>query len=534
MIFWLLGCRVSVDPGVPDRPLPVEEDTGSQVSGVAPLPIWINEMMPENDSTWQAPDGSLPPWGEVRNGSESDIQRSDLRINSAAIEWVYTSTPDTGDVDSGANTESDVIPAGAVAMFTLPDDGAIELSWQGVRTDSLDPGDPGPDYAWARFDAGAPGAQSAWELTGAPTPGYDNGNHPPEGSPSDLFYADYSRIDLTIPTDSWDSLTGDPYTGVPATLGYERIAIPVEIHLKGVYGSLRTLEGKASFSVDINAARPGGTMRGLKKLKFNNMVQDPSGVHEHLTYGLMRAAGLAAPRVGYLQVYVNGEYWGVYTNVEAEDDVFLDRYFGEHGGNLYEGAYGVDFVVGGEFAFECDECAFPDDRSDITAVATVLDQAPTDAAMAQLETLVDIDQFLTEYAIEQLTLHWDGYATANNYRVFNDPGQGRFVIIPWGADQTWIDEYFTPFNGYGRIMTFCIANASCLARYESKLLEMADLAEAQNLPEQFLDLVARYNDDFLADPRTEWDASLHSYYLSLTLGNLRDGPDRVRAEVAAH
>ena len=180
MIFWLLGCRVSVDPGVPDRPLPVEEDTGSQVSGVAPLPIWINEMMPENDSTWQAPDGSLPPWGEVRNGSESDIQRSDLRINSAAIQWV------------GADPASDVIPAGAVAMFTLPDDGAIELSWQGVRTDSLDPGDPGPDYAWARFDAGAPGAQSAWELTGAPTPGYDNGNHPPEGSPSDLFYADYS------------------------------------------------------------------------------------------------------------------------------------------------------------------------------------------------------------------------------------------------------------------------------------------------------------------------------------------------------
>ena len=536
MIFWLLGCRVAVEPGVPDRPLPVQEDTGSLVVGVGPVAVWINEMMPENDSTWQAPDGSLPPWGEVRNGSDGDIQRSDLRINSEAIAWVEdsTSTPDTGDVDSGANTDSDVIPAGAVAMFTLPDDGAIELSWQGVRTDSLDPGDLGPDYAWARFDAEAFGEPSAWERTAAPTPGYDNGNHPPEGDPSDLFFADYSRIDLTIPKDSWDSLTGDPYTAVAATLSYERIVIPVQIHLKGVYGSLRTLEGKAAFSVDINAARPGGTMRGLKKLKLNNMVQDPSGVHEHLTYGLMRAAGMAAPRVGYLQVYVNGEYWGVYANVEAVDDVFLDRNFGEHGGNLYEGAYGVDFVVGGEFGFECDECAFPDDRSDITAVATVLDQAPTNAAIAQLESLVDLDQFLTEYAIEQVTLHWDGYATANNYRVFNDPGQGRFVIIPWGADQTWIDGYFNPFNGYGRIMSFCIANESCLVRYKAKLIEMADLTEAQELPLQLRALLARYDDDFLADPRKEWDASLHSYYLSLTLGNLRDGPDRVRAEVAAY
>jgi hypothetical protein len=264
------------------------------------------------------------------------------------------------------------------------------------------------------------------------------------------------------------------------------------------------------------------------------MVQDPSGVHEHLTYGLMRAAGVAAPRVGYLKVYVNGEYWGVYANVEAEDDVFLDRYFGEHGGNLYEGAYGVDFIVGDEDAFECDECAFPDDRSDITAVAMVLDEAPTDAAIAELETLVDLDQFLTEYALEQVSLHWDGYTTANNYRVFHDPGQDRFVIIPWGADQTWIDEYYGPFSGYGRITSFCFANASCLARYETKLLEMADLAQAQDLPSQFRDLVARYNDDFLADPRREWDPSLHSYYLSLTLGNLRDGPDRVRAEVAAH
>ncbi len=525
ILLFTLGCGGVEDSGVPDRTLPGDDPMDTGITTITPTvvpAVWLNEVMPQNDSTWQTADGRLPAWAEIRNASEQTVSRDALTLNDAPLTWV----------DDG-----DQLAPGEIAMVELADGDAndpLTLAWHGTAIDSLDPGDPGPDYTWARFDALYPGDASGFALTGQPTPGYDNGSAPPSGSPDELFFEDYSRFDITLPQASWDALQIDPYTPMPATLGYERVFLPVTVHLKGVLGSLRTLDGKSSFSIDLNAARPGGTLRGQKKVKLNNMVQDPSGVHESLTYGLFRAAGLWAPRVGYAQVYVNGEYWGVYTNIEAEDDVFLDRNFGEHGGNLYEGAYGVDFYVGEETSFECDECAFPDDRSDITAVATVLDGEPTDEALAVLDTLVDMDGFRTVMAVEAVALHWDGYTTANNYRIYDDPGQGRFEIIPWGTDQTWIDEYYSPWSGYGRLLTFCIANPTCEAAYEDRLVEVADLAESLDLPARMRHLLALYDDDIVADPRVEWQLSTHQSYLSTTLANLQAGPQRVRDEVAAH
>lgn len=520
----LTACRTPVATGVPDRPLPDGDsgaDTGSPTVGEATVPaVWINEVMTQNDSTWQAADGSLPGWVEILNTSAQTVDRADLAWEHGPIAWV-----------DAADDDATSIAPGELALATLDDNGSLTLQWRGNTTDAIDPGTPGEDVAWARFPTGD--GESAFALTGQPTPGYDNGSAPPSASPTDLFFADYARFDLQIPADSWASLDADPYTAVPATLGYERVWLPVMIHLKGVYGSLRTLEQKCSFSIDLNAARPGGTLRGLKKVKLNNMVQDPAGVHEYITYNLFRAAGVVAPRSGYAQVYVNGEYYGVYANVEAEDDVFLTRNFGE-AGNLYEGAYGVDFYDGYESYFECDECAYPDDRSDITAVTNVLDGDPSDAGIAALDQLIDLDEFLSDLAVEAVALHWDGYTTANNYRIFHDPGQDRFVLLPWGVDQTWIDEYYDPWSGYGRVLTFCIANPSCEARYEARMLEVADLVDALHLDDMLRDLLLTYNEDFLADPRVEWDAATHEVYLTSTRNHILEGPQRVRDEIAAH
>ncbi|MSP56657.1 MAG: hypothetical protein EXR69_13810 [Myxococcales bacterium] len=518
---WLLAaCPVEPATGVPDHPLPVEEVEDSGVPPVAspdPLAVRINEVMTQNDSSWQAADGSLPGWVELKNVSDVSILRADLAWDDGPISWV----------EDGADAAT--LEPGAVALAVLADNGKLTLTWHGLITDAIDPGTPGEDVAWARFPDG--GGGTAFALTGQPTPGYDNGSAPPAGSPSDLYFADYARIDLQIPESSWASINLDPYGPVEATLGYERVWLPVTLHLKGVYGSLRTLQQKCSFSIDLNDARPGGTLRGLQKLKLNNMVQDPSGVHDTLTYTLYRAAGLAAPRTGYVQVYVNGEYYGVYANIEAEDDTFLTRNFGETG-DLYEGAYGVDFYDGHETLFECDECANPDDRSDITAVITVLNGDATDAGIAALDEVIDLDQFLTNMAIEAYTLHWDGYTTANNYRIFLDPSEDRFVILPWGVDQTWIDEYYDPWSGLGRVLTFCNANPGCAANYNDRLLEIADLAESLHLDVTLADLLRTYNDDFVADPRVEWDLAAHNRYVSSTRTHILSGPQRVRDAVA--
>ena len=84
---------------------------------------------------------------------------------------------------------------------------------------------------------------------------------------------------------------------------------------------------KAAFKLKLAHTVKGQRFLGLKTLTLNNMVQDPSMVHELLAYEAFRAVGIPAPRTGYAFVRVNGADYGVYLNVETLDDVSLPRWF---------------------------------------------------------------------------------------------------------------------------------------------------------------------------------------------------------------
>jgi len=75
------------------------------------------------------------------------------------------------------------------------------------------------------------------------------------------------------------------------------------------------------------------------EVALNNMVQDPSLIHEQLAYMLFRDAGVPAPRSGYARVFVNGELYGLYATIEVIDySEFLGQWYGYVEGNLYVSA----------------------------------------------------------------------------------------------------------------------------------------------------------------------------------------------------
>ena len=75
---------------------------------------------------------------------------------------------------------------------------------------------------------------------------------------------------------------------------------------------------------------------GLTELVLDNSLQDPSFLRERLSMLLFRRMGIAAPREAYVRLYVNDEYAGLYSMVEAIDSQFLMRNFGEESGTLHE------------------------------------------------------------------------------------------------------------------------------------------------------------------------------------------------------
>lgn len=77
------------------------------------------------------------------------------------------------------------------------------------------------------------------------------------------------------------------------------------------------------------------TCFGLESFVVNNMVGDNTYMKEYVSYDLMREAGVDAPYVGYADIKVNGESWGLYLAVELYNESYEQRVFGDTLGMLY-------------------------------------------------------------------------------------------------------------------------------------------------------------------------------------------------------
>lgn len=307
-------------------------------------------------------------------------------------------------------------------------------------------------------------------------------------------------VDLQLPPASVAALEAEPEEyvegtfslaptdGTPGGVGSFSAPLTVGIRLKGE-SSFRDLDGKAAFKVKFNEFVKGQRFLGLKNLTLNNMVQDPSMVHEALAFAAFRAAGVPAPRTGYADVRVNGEEFGMHLNLETLDDVALERLFGsfeEPPQHLYEGQAGIDVVPGDADEFEVDE-GEEGDRSDLEALIDAV-AAPSPGFSERVAGLADLEEMAQMWAVERYVGHWDGYSTQpHNYYLYSDP-LGEFQMLPWGADQAWTLAKL----GFGppgaALFEACFGDPACLSLYIDALREARDAvnglgpgAEAQRL-----------------------------------------------------
>lgn len=296
-------------------------------------------------------------------------------------------------------------------------------------------------------------------------------------------------IDLQLPPASVAALEAEPEEyvegafslaptdGTPAGVGEFSPSLTVGVRLKGD-STFRDLGGKAAFKVKFNEFVKGQKFLGLKNLTLNNMVLDPSMVHETLAYEAFRAAGAPAPRTGYADVRVNGEEFGLHLNLETLDDVALERLFGSFEAppqHLYEGQAGVDLLPGEAGLFEVDE-GEEGDRSDLEALIEAV-AAPSPGFSERVASLADLGEMTRMWAVERYVGHWDGYSTQpHNYYLYSDP-LGEFQMLPWSTDQTWA----LPQLGFGppgaALFEACFADAPCRSLYIDALREARTVVE---------------------------------------------------------
>jgi CotH kinase protein/Lectin C-type domain/Putative metal-binding motif len=346
-----------------------------------------------------------------------------------------------------------------------------------------------------------------------------------------------ARIDLTLDQIAIDSLyaSSDTYVHADAEMqlpsGEVMVLPDIGVRLKGRYGSFRTLDQKAAFLLRFDQWDADQEPLGLEKLALNNMVQDPSMIHEQLAYMLFRDAGLPAPRSGYARVFVNDELYGLYATVEVIDNSeFLDLWYGTDEGNLYEGEYGSDLYDDWVSSFDLDngtDVGFQDLQELTDAFDAMVDPA---TFLTDADAVIDVDRYVGFAATEIWLGHWDGYAwTRNNYFLYRG-ADTRWTFMPWGIDQTFWD-YLPIWGGGGRVQQMCGASIPCRQALAEAFLNVSTQIDALQLVDYADVLLTLIDAAMQEDPRKEYDAGTVYWAIDMTQDFMLNRPGDVEEQL---
>lgn len=478
------ACAPSIEKSAPnavDAPTP-GGDTGPPADTAAPparAPVRINELMAKNQSLVQEADGRFVDWVELVHIGDEALSLDGWRL----IDGEEAAPLPAGlQLEPGGHLRLRLAEAGADLPLALSADGGQLrlIDATGAEVDALRWPALGADLAWGRFPDGAAfTAPTIWATPGAPNP-VDPGL---ELDPSvRLFPQDrVLQVEVELDRAARDSLAAEPTRDVAGALTVDGVRLgTVGVRIKGQIGSYRPLEDKPALRMNLDWAVDGQRLRGMETFTLNNMVQDPSYVHEVLVYRLLREAGVPAPRTAWAQLSVNGEYKGIYLHVESVDDQFLKRWFADPTGDMWEGEYGQDLTWGSFEGLDLDELGADgvDDRAELAALADLLDRPPSEAEVPALEALIDVDAWILAMAAEVMVGHWDGYFYyPNNYRVYHEPSRDQLYLIPWGVDQT-LDWWGDPYAPNGALARWILEVPSLRRRYDLALWELSQRMDA--------------------------------------------------------
>lgn len=350
-----------------------------------------------------------------------------------------------------------------------------------------------------------------------------------------------NRIDLTIPQESLLALSQDTFMNQvswePASMVFSSYkgtlpSMNVGMHLKGGLGSRKPIASCDSgngcavltnskpalkIKLDYGDANANQRLYGLKEITLNSMVQDQSMVHETVDYRLARAAGLPAPRTGFVHVYANGVDLGLHLLVEQYDSTLYNRWFNAGTQSAYEGAYFQDIVSTGNAAVQPYtslqmHMGTNQNNADLAPVAHAQDTSGATWWNTMMQN-ADMGELTRDWAFEHFVQQWDAYSwfIFNNYMVHVD-NAGIMTMHPWGMDQTLINnagDYNVHFlttttdvsgRAVGTLFTKCLQYTTCKALYISELAKIGATADSLNLP-GFIDQVwAVISNDVLNDP----------------------------------
>lgn len=287
--------------------------------------------------------------------------------------------------------------------------------------------------------------------------GHAQGNFPENGP---LFIDTVvPRIDITINPDTLAWIYANVYSDTEFRAkfvfdnGINRDTIdPVGFRLRG---NTSRVSKKKSFNISFKKFISGGKLYGLEKLNLNGEHNDPSIMRAKIMWDILRKWEIPAPRANHVRVYINGNYYGLYLNVEHIDEEFVMNRFGNKDGNLYKCTYPADlvykgndpnlykFLSGDTRAYELKINESIDDYTDLADFIDKLNRTANDNLACSLDEIFNIYDYLKVIAVDIFCGNWDGAIyNKNNFYLYHNTKTNKFEYIPYDVDNTFGIDWF--------------------------------------------------------------------------------------------
>jgi hypothetical protein len=203
---------------------------------------------------------------------------------------------------------------------------------------------------------------------------------------------------------------------------------------------------KNPMHIELDHVHKNASYKGYSDVKLGNGFADPSFIREPLSYEILQQY-MVAPRANHAKLWINGTYWGVYSNQESINKKFIREHFytdGERpffkcnpiggagpGGNgnpdlVYSSsdstAYYSRYELKSDFGWR-----------QLVALMDTLKNHP-----AGIDKILDVDRALWMLAFNDVLVNLDSYtgAFAQNYYLYFDEN-GRWIPVVWDLNMSF-------------------------------------------------------------------------------------------------
>ena len=322
-------------------------------------------------------------------------------------------------------------------------------------------------------------AVSATFLTGAGIPDYvqfsDDGHLLTTGGmPATGFYDETIVRDVYLvfkESNFWTQLTNnygtDDHVLADLTVDGETY-YDVGVQFKGFtsYSHIGNSE-KKSFDIKIDYVNEDQDIMGYDTLNFNNAYEDPSFMRE-VIYCNLSTNHIPSAKGNFINLYINGENWGVYANIQQLDKDFLKEWFtdedgprwraessgssstsfggpggGGPGGGFGNGTSALNYISAESEDYQAyytlksgpEETAW----EQLKTVCDVLNNTPDESLVEALSQVMDVDRALWFLADEIIFADDDSYVNkgGTDYMIYINPDTNLLTPLEYDGNSSF-------------------------------------------------------------------------------------------------